>query len=75
LIPYYSPERRVKIKNGGSSMAELKTIEKCPVCGMNVTSDYFKTDYKGHTYFFCDDSDQKLFIGDPEKYIGKVKAA
>ena len=56
-------------------MAELKTIEKCPVCGMNVTSDYFKTDYKGHTYFFCDDSDQKLFIGDPGKYIGKVKAA
>lgn len=56
-------------------MADLKTIEKCPVCDMNVTSDYFKTDYKGHAYFFCDDSDKKLFTGDPEKYIGKVKAA
>ena len=57
-------------------MAELKTKEKCPVCGMAVTTDDIRTDIKGHTYYFCDDSDKKLFLGDPEKYISKaVKAA
>ncbi len=56
-------------------MADLKNKEKCPVCGMDVRTDEIKSEYKGHTYYFCDESDKKLFIGDPEKYIGKVKAA
>ncbi len=56
-------------------MADLKIKEKCPVCGMEVTIDKVKAEYKGRTYYFCSENDKKTFIGDPEKYIGKVKAA
>ncbi len=56
-------------------MADLKNKEKCPVCGMDVTTDKIKADYKGHAYYFCSESDRKTFTGNPEKYIGKAKAA
>ncbi len=56
-------------------MADLKNKEKCPVCDMDVSSDKIKSEYKGRSYYFCSESDKKTFIGKPEKYIGKAKAA
>jgi YHS domain-containing protein len=56
-------------------MTELKSKEKCPVCDMDVTTDKLKADYKGHSYYFCSESDKKTFIGNPEKYIGKAAKA
>lgn len=56
-------------------MADLKKTEKCSVCGMNVKTDEIKSEYKGHTYYFCDESDKELFMDNPEKYIRKAKAA
>ncbi len=56
-------------------MADLKKMEKCPVCGMDVRTDEIKSEYKGQTYYFCSESDKKLFMGNPGKYIGKSKAA
>ncbi len=56
-------------------MTDLKTKEKCPLCGMDVTSDKFKTEYKGHSYYFCSESDRKSFAANPEKYIGKSSKA
>ena len=56
-------------------MAELKNIEKCPVCSMTVKTDDIKYEYKGHTYYFCSESDKTMFIADAEKYVGRAKAA
>ncbi len=56
-------------------MADLKTKEKCLVCGMDVTTDKIKAEYKGRPYYFCSEDDKKMFVGNPEKYIGKAKAA
>ncbi len=50
-------------------MPEIKNKEKCPVCGMDVKKDTeIKTEYKGETYYFCSESDKKIFLGNPEKY-------
>ncbi len=42
---------------------------------MDVKNDDIRSDYKGHSYYFCSESDKKTFMGKPEKYIGKAKAA
>ncbi len=55
-------------------MADLKNKEKCPVCSMDV-NDKIKSEYKGHSYAFCSESDKKKFMGNPEKYIGKAARA
>jgi YHS domain-containing protein len=56
-------------------MADLKNKEKCLVCGMSVdTSTGLKTEYKGHSYYFCSEGDKKIFMENPEKYIGKEHA-
>ncbi len=55
-------------------MADIKGKEKCPVCSMDVGTQV-KTDYKGHSYYFCSESDKKAFMGNPEKYIGKAARA
>ncbi len=57
------------------TMADLKQKEKCPVCGMNVMTDDIKAEYKGKSYYFCEESDKKAFTSKPEKYISKSKAA
>ncbi len=56
-------------------MADLKNKEKCPICGMDVTTDAIKAEYKGTSYYFCSESDKKAFLGNPEKYISRAKAA
>jgi Cu+-exporting ATPase len=42
-----------------------------PVCGMQVTpaSAAGKSEYKGHTYYFCSTEHKLAFDKNPEKYI------
>ncbi len=55
-------------------MTDLKSREKCLVCSMAVGTE-IKSEYKGHTYYFCTESDKKTFLGNPEKYVGKAARA
>ena len=55
------------------TMPDVKNIEKCPVCGMEVdTKTGLKSEYKGHSYYFCSESDRKKFMASPEKYVTKA---
>ena len=42
-----------------------------PVCGMEVTPENAaaKSEYQGHTYYFCSTTDKETFDKNPEKYI------
>jgi Cu+-exporting ATPase len=44
-----------------------------PVCGMTVDphSAKHRTDYRSHTYYFCNAGCRTKFIADPQKYLGK----
>jgi YHS domain-containing protein/mono/diheme cytochrome c family protein len=47
-----------------------------PVCGMKITPETAaggKVEYKGTTYYFCQDADREAFEKDPEKYVEKIK--
>jgi len=54
--------------------AEEPTMAKDLVCGMDVdpkSPGTLTTEYKGKTYYFCDESCKKSFEAAPEKYIKK----
>jgi P-type Cu+ transporter len=59
---------------GGTHHSHANTVstttEIDPVCGMSVaiTTD-LKTDYKDHTYYFCNPSCLEKFKADPEAYL------
>src|SRR5215203_950996 len=42
-----------------------------PVCGMEVdpATAEWKTEYQGHTYYFCAPGCQRSFEKDPQKYL------
>jgi Cu+-exporting ATPase len=44
-----------------------------PVCGMTVDPHTAKhrTDYRGHSYYFCSAGCRTKFIADPQKYLGE----
>lgn len=46
-----------------------------PVCGMQVTSEDAKgkSEYKGHTYYFCSAEDKRAFDKEPERYVKQNK--
>jgi P-type Cu+ transporter len=52
-------------------MTEQKTMERDPVCGMQVdpASPRAKADYRGRTYFFCCAGCAKKFEAAPEQYL------
>jgi YHS domain-containing protein len=57
-------------------MLDVKKKVNCPVCNMEVDmSTGLKTEYQGHSYYFCSENDKNKFIGNPEKYIRKEHAA
>ena len=47
---------------------------KDPVCGMDVDekTSKLKSEYKGHTYYFCAPGCKRDFDKEPEKYLGKA---
>jgi YHS domain-containing protein len=55
-------------------MMEVKIdMVKDPVCGMNVDEKTaaLKSEYKGRTYYFCNQSCKSSFDKNPTKYSGK----
>jgi YHS domain-containing protein len=40
-----------------------------PVCGMKVTEQRHKAEYKGQTYYFCSEADRQKFVASPQKYL------
>lgn len=40
-----------------------------PVCGMEASSNLFKADYQGKSYYFCSDYCRQQFEKNPEDYI------
>lgn len=49
---------------------EKKTIERDPVCNMEVTNkSKFKSTYKGKEYHFCSEDCKNAFDIAPEKYV------
>jgi YHS domain-containing protein len=52
-------------------MVARKNKTNCLVCGMEVGRDSkFKADYKGQTYYFCNENDKKEFQKRPQVYAG-----
>ena len=47
------------------------TMEKDPVCGMDVDPDSAagKSEYEGKTYYFCSPGCKKQFDDNPEKFV------
>ena len=50
-----------------------KTSVKDPVCGMDVeaASGVARSDYKGHTYYFCAKVCKDKFDHAPEQFLGE----
>jgi YHS domain-containing protein len=52
-------------------MPATKNKAHCLVCGMEVGRDSkYKADYKGQTYYFCNENDKKEFQKRPQVYAG-----
>lgn len=57
--------------------ADEPKIPKDPVCGMAVdpkASSLVKSEYRGHTYYFCGANCKIKFKANPEKYVRKGMA-
>ncbi|MDP3956513.1 MAG: YHS domain-containing protein [bacterium] len=39
------------------------------MCLMEASSDLFKTDYRGKSYYFCSDHCREQFVANPGKYV------
>ncbi len=48
-------------------------MPKDPVCGMTCDETKFKSDYKGKTYYFCNQMCKATFDKHPELYVGRKK--
>jgi YHS domain-containing protein len=51
-------------------------MEKDPVCGMEVDPKTAagKSEYQGHTYYFCSPGCKRDFDKDPAQYVGKAQS-
>lgn len=50
--------------------AEEKSMEKDPVCSMEVSKDKaLKADHEGKTYYFCSTTCEEAFKKNPSKYL------
>jgi len=49
-------------------------MEKDPVCGMKIDEKTAaaRTQYKGTTYYFCAHGCLRVFLQEPEKYVGRI---
>lgn len=59
-----------KLNRFGFSVKSRNNGHRDPVCEMETTSDLFRTDYKGISYYFCSDHCREQFIENPGNYIG-----
>src|SRR6266540_1306565 len=47
-----------------------------PVCGMTVDphTTRHRSEYQGHTYYFCSSGCREKFAAEPERYLGTTQA-
>lgn len=67
-------EKKIKslIKKLGKFGLSVKSKNKGhidPVCGMEATSDFFKSSYKGTDYYFCSQHCKAKFDANPAGFI------
>lgn len=45
----------------------------CPIDGMtgSVSEDTPATEFRGMTYYFCNEDEKRLFLDDPDRYVGR----
>jgi Cu+-exporting ATPase len=57
-----------------AALASVEVID--PVCGMTITPEdsVGHVDYKGHTYYFCNDSCLEQFRADPARFTDPARA-
>ena len=57
----------------GPGRTEIGREAVCPVDGMRVqvTEDTPATEFRGHTFYFCNEHDQREFLRHPERYARK----
>jgi Cu+-exporting ATPase len=54
---------------------EGKAMERDPVCDMEVdpATTSLKSEFQGHTYYFCSLACKQAFDANPQEYADKVK--
>ncbi len=57
-----------KLSRLGFSVKPKTNGRMDPVCGMGATSDLFKADYQGKSYYFCSDHCKKQFVANPTDF-------
>jgi YHS domain-containing protein len=54
-------------------------MERDPVCDMEVdattVTNALKSEFQGHTYYFCSLSCKQAFDANPQEYANKARAA
>jgi len=40
-----------------------------PVCGMEATNDFFRSEYKEKIYYFCSEHCKKQFDANPDNFV------
>ena len=58
-----------KLSRFGFSVKPKNKVHIDPVCGMNVTDESLKADYKGITYYFCSEYCREQFVANPGEYV------
>jgi len=68
---YNRPECDGRSLREGNEMAAVSKTVKDPVCGMQVdpTQAAGQAEYKGRTYYFCEDVCLQKFEARPELYV------
>jgi Cu+-exporting ATPase len=55
---------------------EVRAMERDPVCDMEVDPKLApKSEFQGHTYYFCSLSCKQAFDDNPTEYINKARTA
>jgi len=60
-----------KLRRLGFGVKSKNDSHTDPVCGMEASSDLFKADCQGKSYYFCSDYCRQQFEKNPEDYISK----
>ena len=68
--------RAARTEVAASSKKEAEAMERCPVCDMEVDPQRApKSEFQGHTYYFCSLACKQEFEENPREYVEKARAA
>jgi len=58
-----------KMGHAAPAPASAPSAATDPVCGMTVSADRHRAEFKGKVFLFCSEADRQKFVADPEKYL------